>query len=243
MEIKVRAREDVVILDVYGTIDVNAAGLVEIVGQCLRDGYFDILCNFEEISSIDYMGISVLVIAYKDVMNHNGRMRFTAIPVHLKNLFSVSGLDRVIEVYSDEDLALKSFKEDRIIENIKRMQLRRRFKRLPIDIKIELKRKYERAPTCIKADIINLSAIGACIFGCSGFKLGDDLVLKFSLPPSNEEMELEAKVVWLPDKQVQPHLFPGMGIEFRAISVSQQEKIIGFVERNASLLTNEDAQE
>ena len=58
MEIRVRASDNIVILDISGPIDVNSANLVEVIGQCIRDGYSDILCNFEEVSSIDYMGIS-----------------------------------------------------------------------------------------------------------------------------------------------------------------------------------------
>src|SRR3989338_7655650 len=132
MEIRARTKDRIIILDLVGRIDVNSANFIEVVGKCLHDGYCDILCNFEEVDFIDYMGISVIVIAYKDVVNNNGRMKFANMPSHLKNLFSISGLDRVIEIHTNEDIAVNSFKEDRIIENIKKLQLRRRFKRLPI---------------------------------------------------------------------------------------------------------------
>jgi len=111
MEIKPRQKDNVIILDLFGRIDVDSANLIEIVGQCVRDGYFDILCNFESVDSIDYMGISVIVISYKEAINNKGRMKFIHIPVHLKNLFSVSGLDRVIDMYASEALALASFQQ------------------------------------------------------------------------------------------------------------------------------------
>lgn len=240
MEIRARQRGNVVILDIAGRIDVNAANFVEVVGQCIHDGYTDILCNFEAVDFIDYMGISVIVIAYKEVANNNGRMKFINIPAHLKGVFSVAGLDRVIDIYGTEDLAMNSFKEDKIIENIKKMQLRRRFKRLPIDIKIELKEKYGKSAACFKGDLINLSAIGAYIYGCSHFNLGDHIVLKLKLPPKQEEIELEAKVVWLPDKQVQPHSYPGMGIEFYNILPAIQQKLIEFIERNLSFMSTDN---
>jgi len=221
-----------VVLDLSGRIDVNSAQLVEVVGQCIRDGYVDILCNFEEVEFIDYMGISVVVIAYKEVANSQGRMKFTTIPAHLRGIFSVSGLDRVIEIYATEDMALNSFKEDKVIENIKKMQLRRRFKRLPIDIKIELKSKSEKSPACLKLDILNLSAVGAYIYGCDKFKLGDAVVLKLKLPPRGEEIELDGKVVWLSDKQVQHQIHPGMAVEFYNIKNPVQQKLIEFIDRN-----------
>ncbi|TRZ49786.1 PilZ domain-containing protein [bacterium] len=117
--------------------------------------------------------------------------------------------------------------------------MRRRFKRLPVDLKIELKSKFENSPQCLKLDIINLSAVGAFIFGCDKFKLNDEVALKMKLAPSQEWLELEAKVVWVPDKQVQPHEYPGIGVEFSNISSSDQQKLIEFIERNLSLMSSD----
>jgi anti-anti-sigma factor len=234
MDIRARQKNGVVILDLSGRIDADAANLVEAVGQCLRDGYTDIICNLEEVDFIDYTGISVIVIVYKEVINAKGRIKFTNVAAHIRNIFSVAGIDRVVELYPDEELALDSFKEDKIIEDIKKMQLRRRFKRLPIDIKIELKAKNERNPLCLNLDLVNLSAIGAFIFGCDKFRLNDEVIVKIKLPPKDEELQLDAKVVWIPDKQVQPHFYPGMGVEFTQISSHTQQKIIEFIDRNIS---------
>ncbi len=239
MDIKARQTGNCIILDLSGRIDSDSANLIEIVGQCLRDGYNDILCNFECVEFIDYLGISAIVLAYKEVVNSKGRMKFASIPAHLKNVFSISGLDRVIDIYATEDLAITSFKDDQIIEKIKKMQLRRRFKRLPVDLKIEFKAKYDKKATCLNGEIVNLSGIGAFIFGCGAFKLGDELVLKLKLPPKHEELELDARVVWLPDKQIQPHFHPGIGIEFHNISGPAQSKLIEFIERNLSHMTTD----
>jgi len=240
MEIRARQKGSIVILDLCGRIDVDAANFVEVTGQCIRDGYCDILCNFESVDFIDYMGISVIVIAYKEVINNNGRMKFTNIPAHLKGVFSVAGLDRDIDIYATEDIAMNSFKEDKVIENIKRMQLRRRFKRLHIGIKIELKAKYDRSAVCVKGDLLDLSAIGAYIFGCGQFKLGDEIILKLKLPHKLEEIELEARVAWLSDKQIQPHSHPGMGVEFYNIPPAAQQKLLEFVERNLSFMSTDN---
>lgn len=237
MEIRARQKNGLLILDLFGRIDVDSANLIEVVGQYIHSGYSDVLCNFEEVEFIDYMGISVIVIAYKEVVNNDGRMRFTNIPPHLKGIFSVSGLDRIIEIYGDEDLAINSFREDKIIEKIKKMQLRRRFKRLPIDMKVELRVKYDKSFGCMKVDVLNLSAIGAYIFGCGKFKLGDEVILRFKLAPSQEDLELEAKVVWLPDKQIQHHLYPGMGVEFVNITSPVQKGLLEFIERNLSFMS------
>ncbi|MDD2689942.1 MAG: anti-sigma factor antagonist [Candidatus Omnitrophica bacterium] len=238
MEIKARQKNNVIILDLHGRIDIDSANLIEVVGQCIRDGYNDILCNFEDVEFIDYMGISVIVIAYKEIINNRGRMKFVNIPAHLRGIFSVAGIDRAIEIYATEDLAVNSFKEDKIIEDIQKMQLRRRFKRLPIEIKIDVKDKYEKA-VCLKVEILNLSAVGAYIYGCERFKLGDEVVLKMKLAPNQEELELEAKVVWLPDKQIQHQIYPGMGVEFYNIAKPAQQRLLEFIERNLSFMSTD----
>lgn len=239
LQIRPRRVDDIIVLDLIGRIDVNAALLVEIVGNCVHDGYKDILCNFEAVDFADYMGISVIVIAYKEVANNQGRMRFSNVPAHLKGIFSISGIDRVIESFATEDLAINSFKEDQNIENIKKLHLRRRFKRLPIDIKAQVKSQYDKDAACFKVDILNFSAIGAYIYGCNKFNLGDKVILELSLAPKNQKLELEAKVVWLSDKQVQPQFHPGMGVEFCNIPGPLQKRLIEFIERNLSCISSE----
>ncbi len=237
MEIRARQNNNIVILYLSGHIDVGSANLVEAIGQCVHDGCRDILCNFEEVDFIDYMGVSVITIAYQEAENNHARMRFAHVRAHIRNILCIAGLERVIEMYPDEESALNSFKEDRIIEDIKKMQLRRRFKRLPIDIKVELKPKHIKNPVYLKLYLLNLSAIGAFIFGRNDFKLGDEITLKMQLPPKLKELELDAVVVWKPNKQVQPHAYPGMGVEFVNISVNTQQKLIEFIERNLSSIS------
>ena len=239
LEIRLRQKDNVIILDLSGRIDVDAANLVETTGQVLRDGYLDVLCNFEEVDFIDYVGVSLVAVAYKEVMNFSGRMKFTNIPAHLKSIFAISGLDRAIEMHASEDMAVSAFQQDKAIEDIKKMQLRRRFKRLDIGLKVELKDKYDPKAACSKLDVLNLSAVGAFIFGCAGFKLGDDVLMKLILPPKLEQIELSAKVVWLSDKQIQPHAHPGMGVEFHNIPGSIQQKLIEFIDRNLSFMSTE----
>ncbi|NQU18791.1 PilZ domain-containing protein [bacterium] len=234
MKIRGRTKGRVVVLDLCGRIDEDSANFIETVGRCLRDGYRDILCNLEAVDFIDYMGISVIVIACKEAINSKARMKFVNIPTHLRDLFSITGLDKTIDIYVREDIALNSFKEDRKIESIRKLRLRRRFKRLPIGIKAELKDKYAKKPDSLKVDILDLGAQGAYVYGCSKFKLNDVVILKFKVPPKLQKIQLDVRVVWLSDKQIQQHIHPGMGIEFYNISTSTQKRLLDFVERNLS---------
>ena len=59
------------------------------------------------------------------------------------------------------------------------------------------------------------------------------------LAPKHEELELEACVVWVPDKEVQRHEYPGIGVEFSNISTADQQKLIEFIDRNLSFTSSD----
>lgn len=234
MEIKAKKVNNVIILELAGKIDADSANFIEIVGQCAHDGYTDILCNLESVDFIDYTGISAIMIAYKEIVNYKGRMKFTHIPAHLKKIFSIAGLDQIMEIYPTEELALNSFEEDQILEKISKLQLRRRFKRLPLGIKIEVRLKNDKKYPVFKGSLLNLSGIGAYIYGDQSFKIADELIINLKMPPKDTEINIDARVVWLPDKQIQHQIYPGMGVIFHKISSSDQQKILEFVEKNIS---------
>jgi anti-anti-sigma factor len=236
MIIKVREKEKIAILDLEGNIDINASDFIEKTGEVLNSGYKNILCNFGGVNLIDYVGISVIAIVYKNIINHRGNIKLYNVPSHVKRLFSIVGLDRVLECYETEEQALNSFKEDKIISEILKKKLRRRFKRIPTKKTIEYRQKFSQKDIFYKGKIINLSAIGVFMIGKKVFSIGDILTTKLYLTPSVGIIEVDAKVIWTADKYLQKEESPGMGLEFYKITPQIQEKIIQFVEKNLSSL-------
>lgn len=238
MKISIRRKDRVVILDLCGRIDENAADFIETVGLCVRSKQCDILCNFEEVEFVDYMGISAIVLAYKEVINYDGRMKFVNVPTHIKGIFSISGLDKTFEFYTTEEAALNAFREDKVIEKIRKKKLRRRFKRLPIDIKVNFKKNIE-GNQWHQGQVLDLSAQGAYIYGYNHYALGDTLELTLNISSKLEDLELGAVVVWLSDKQVQPQYHPGMGVEFHNISSEIQKKVLEFIDKNMASISKD----
>ncbi len=234
MKINIREVENIVILDIEGSIDINASDFVETVGWALVTKSKNILCNFEGINLIDYVGISLIAVAYKNVLNHKGKMKLVHVPSHVQKLFSVVGLDKVFDYYENEETAIKSFKEEELFSHILEQRLRRRFKRVPLQRTIEYKQKYAANLAYLKGKIENLSAIGAFIIAEKIFSVGEMLTTRLHLEPVPGILEVDAKVVWEADKEIQPVESPAMGIEFHDISQRAQEQIIDFVERNLS---------
>jgi len=237
LEIYSREKQGIVILDVRGGIDISASEFIEVVGWHLANHRFDILCDFQHVEMIDYAGLSVLTIAYKNVVNHDGRMKFFNVPACVMNVLRAVMLDRIFEICQTEELALNSFKEDKEIQKIQHLQLRRRFKRVCLDMPVTYKSKFGDKKE-YKGKLFDISGEGVFVFGKKTFQLHEVVTIKFDLFHGGP-IETDCKVIWLPDKDIQPQQYPGMGLEFYKISVSNQKKIVSFVEKNTDARSNQ----
>lgn len=237
LEINFQRNRSISILDLSGNIDIDASNFIEKVGWCLENAYTDILCNFENVNLVDYAGLSVLAIACKNVDNHKGRIKFVNVPAHIKKVFSLTGVDKIFQMYENDVLALNSFKEDKVIAEIQKKSLRRRFKRLPLDITVEFRAK-SREEKWTKGKVLNLSAVGMLVFANKIYPLGELLDVRLLLLPKPGVLEIDAKVVWQVAKEREPHIYPGMGLEFHKLESAVQKKLVEFVERNLPLGCN-----
>ncbi|MCM8786555.1 MAG: anti-sigma factor antagonist [Candidatus Omnitrophica bacterium] len=232
MKINIREKDNIVILDLEGNIDINASNFIETIGWVLVNKSKNIICNFEGIDIIDYVGVSLIAVAYKNVINHNGNMLLCNVPAHILKLFTIVGLDKVFDYYQTEEDAIKILKELQIFDRITSAKLRRRFRRIPYKGDIEYKQKFSPTDIFYKGKILNLSAIGAFIVCDKIFSIGEILQTKFYLLPDEMELKLDAKVIWIADEEIQPLESPAMGIEFYNIEAHTQQLIIDFVEKN-----------
>jgi anti-anti-sigma factor len=233
LEIRTKRVKTIVILQLVGSIDIDSAGLIEKIGVHISDGYNEFLCDFGEVTLVDYSGLSALALAYKNVVNHKGKMKFFNVPGHVVKLFTLVCLDKVFEVYPDEKKAVKSFEVESAITHIQQQHLRRRFKRLPLDIAIKFRVLGEQS--IHHGKVLNISAVGMLVYASKALPLGEILEVTMSLAPVVPEVTVKTKVVWLVQKEIQPHIYPGMGLEFYLLDPHMQEKIIEFVERNLPL--------
>jgi anti-sigma B factor antagonist len=231
LEVSFRKVKTIGVLDLSGPVDINSSNLVEKVGWALDNGYKDLVCDFGDVGLIDYAGMSALAIAYKNVINHGGRMKFSSVALHIRKVFTLVCLDKVFELYDDLDTALRSFEDDSVIAEIQKKQLRRRFKRLPLDIGIEFKSRKE--DKFHQGKVLNISAVGMLVFADKkAYPLGEILDIRLTLRPAPGLLEIETVVVWLVEKNIQPQLYPAMGLEFYHLDSLTQGKLVEFVERN-----------
>lgn len=234
MKIKVRMKKSIAILDLEGNIDINASDFVETIGWIINNRTRDIVCNFGNVNLIDYVGISLIAVIYKNVLNHKGILKIYNVPEHVKKIFSIVGLNKVFEYSITEEEALDEIKQNKIFSRILGARLRRRFKRVQAKENIEYRLECTTEGFFHKGKIVNLSAEGVFVISKQPFQQGDVLLTRINLLPKPGFLEIYTKVVWVVDKKVQPQYFPGMGLEFYNISSEKQREIIKFVEKNSA---------
>jgi len=234
LKISFNTVRDVMVLEFEGDINVDAANFVEAVGWSLAKGYRKIVCNLESVNIIDYVGISLIAVAYKNVINHKAELRMCHVPAHVARLFTVVGLDRVFEYFLDEDRAMKGFHDEKRIARVLSKKFRRRFKRISINGTIGYRRKGAFDDTFYEGKIVNMSAIG--VFASCGriFPVGE--ILTTQINAEDFKIELDTRVVWIADPQIQKDDPHSVGLEFYHISSENQSAIVDFVERHLSRL-------
>jgi anti-sigma B factor antagonist len=239
LEINFKKINGIGVLNLSGSVDINSSGLVEKVGWALENGYKDLVCDFQDVEMVDYAGMSALAIALKNVSNHGGRMKFSSVAIHIRKVFNLVCLDKVFDLYDNLDTALRSFEDDKNISEIQKKRLRRRFKRLPLDIGIQFKSRGEGKFR--EGKVLNISGVGLLVFSDEiTYRLGDILDIRLTLRPRPGLLEVESVVVWLVEKNIQPQIYPAMGLEFYHVDSQTQEKIVEFVERNLALDATND---
>jgi len=232
LELKLREIRDITIIDVEGRIDINASEVIELVGWLLKRGKIKLLLNLERVDLVDYSGLSVLAIVYKNVRNHNGVLKFVAVPFHVIKLMRVAQLVDVFELHEDERIAVESF--DQLPLEILSKPLRRRYRRLEVaNIQVGYLPSHGEAEGDFhEGKAINLGGEGLFLYCQRISPLKTEVVLRLRLSPSEPPLLLKGTVVWIADKELQPHSFPGMGIQFHRLPAEAEKRLFEFIDRH-----------
>jgi len=229
MEIRKRFHKNIAILYISGKIDINSAALIEETGRLLKEGIHRILCDFTNVNVLDYNGLSIVAIAYKNVANQDGLIKFCNMAQHIKELLKAARLDRVFDIYDNEKHALKSFETS---SKVDKLSLRRRFKRIDVGIPVKYKLGISTNEKLHKGKILNISGEGLFIHAQKTYPLATTLYIEVGFDKEEKPMMVMGDVVWLADKELQRHSYPGMGVKFSNIGTKMQDGIIDFIDKN-----------
>jgi anti-sigma B factor antagonist len=238
MKIKTNYIKDIAVLSIDGKININSSKLIETVGLLLDKGTSKIVVDMQNVDFVDYNGLSVLAITYKNALNYNSTMKLCGISLHIEELLKVVKLDDVFEIYDNLDNALESFKRESKadIDSGLDEPLRRRFSRLDMDIPVTyrlVKGAYNHNPDhSFSGRMENISGAGLFVRSMHILPPGSEVAVEIITDKDKQLNKFHGVVMWLADKGLQPELYPGMGIAFTGISAREQEHILDFIERH-----------
>ncbi len=96
-----------VVVHVAGEIDVySAPALRERLDDEIGGGQHDIVVDLTDVSFMDSTGLGVLVGRLKQIRLNDGSMRLVAANDRVLKVFTITGLDKVFEIYPTVDEAL-----------------------------------------------------------------------------------------------------------------------------------------
>ena len=101
----------VTIVDLSGLLKLGESSVVlrTAISELIAKQCSKIVLNFHDVTEIDSAGIGELVAAYTTVKSKNGRLKLLQPPQKVSNMLKLTQLLRVIDVYTDEDAAVRSF--------------------------------------------------------------------------------------------------------------------------------------
>lgn len=114
MEVNTREINNIVIYDLKGAFclsDEIAATVHQSVKDRLESGAENFVFNFDDVDYIDSFGVGELVACYISIAKMRGRLRLMKIPEKIRILFRITILDKIFDIFDDEESTIKSFEQ------------------------------------------------------------------------------------------------------------------------------------
>jgi len=110
MNIQKRFEGDVAILSLQGRLDLtNASTLKEASKDVLESQAKKMILNLDKVDFINSSGLGALVSVLKEVRNSHGSLRLTNLAPYVKEIFDITQLSNIFEIFPDEKQALTGF--------------------------------------------------------------------------------------------------------------------------------------
>lgn len=83
--------------------------LREIISDICREGRKNILIDLENITFISSSVLGFLITSYQHLKNKDGQLKLLNVQPCVYNVFELTRIDRIIEMFNDRQTALQSF--------------------------------------------------------------------------------------------------------------------------------------
>ena len=109
-EISKQEDGNIVVLYLKGFLDAHTAPKLEsALQECLGQGKFRIIVNFEELSYISSAGLGVFMGFIEEVRQNNGDIKLSNMSPKIYRVFDLLGFPALYEIFEDEKEARNKF--------------------------------------------------------------------------------------------------------------------------------------
>ena len=111
LEVKTENKNDVVILHIRGEVDLYSSPEVrKQIVAITKKRLPAILVNLAKVTYMDSSGIATLVEGLQQTGKYKGKFAIANLRSGVKEVFELSRLDKVFDIYENEEMALASLK-------------------------------------------------------------------------------------------------------------------------------------
>jgi anti-sigma B factor antagonist len=109
MEIAEKMMEEIIIISVSGKIDtITSKDLDAKLNERIEEKTKKIILNLAKVDYISSVGLRVLLAALKRQKQNQGSMLLVSLQPFVQNVFKITGLDKIFQIFSSEDAALEN---------------------------------------------------------------------------------------------------------------------------------------
>lgn len=110
MDIRKRYEGDVAILCLDGQLNLTSASTLKEASKELLDNETKkMVLNLEKVDFINSSGLGALVSILKDVRNARASMRISNLAPYVREIFDITQLSNIFEIFTDENKAIAGF--------------------------------------------------------------------------------------------------------------------------------------
>lgn len=105
-----RTQDDIDIIEIIGDLKVfDLADYTSFFEGYLSDGHKNLIIDFSKIKYIDSTAIGLLVNIKRNAEEKGGTLVISSVNDDIMNVFSITGIDKFINIYPTVDKALEAF--------------------------------------------------------------------------------------------------------------------------------------
>lgn len=113
LEIRTKSQDSVTIVEIDGEVDLySSPDLRKILLEITQAEDKAILLDMEKVKYMDSSGVATLVEALQQVGKYEGKLKLVNLRDAVRDVFELSRLDKVFDIYDSIDEAQKAFNPD-----------------------------------------------------------------------------------------------------------------------------------